>query len=266
MAVTIDWGTKVIMVLKEDLTLVQSTPTVIYNMDLNWFRLQLKDLEDSEAGMCFPNTHNHNTEVVLSGLTYARVIEIINGYTVTFEDDQYAVNLVGANSNVADMVNVNQVSVRSSNSAGMVVVSTGSGLSIDEHNQLMNLPDASNIENVVLDAKTSDHDITGSVGKALIDASLAGNPWSADLTSNNDVGTFGEFIQTLLTAESKGELSTIPDVDATLAEQIQFLYQYFRNKRTVSNTQEKMYMEDGSLIGTSTLGDDGTTFTRNKIE
>jgi hypothetical protein len=57
--------------------------------------------------------------VSLGGLTYARVIEIINGYTITFEDGQYAVNLVGANSNVGDCVNVNQVSVRSANSAGL---------------------------------------------------------------------------------------------------------------------------------------------------
>jgi hypothetical protein len=48
------------------------------------------------------------------------VIEIINDYTVTFEDGQYAVNLVGANSNIADRVNVNQVSVRAANSAGLV--------------------------------------------------------------------------------------------------------------------------------------------------
>jgi hypothetical protein len=44
---------------------------------------------------------------------------MINNYTVTFEDGQYAVNLVGANSNIADVVNVNQVSVRSANSAGL---------------------------------------------------------------------------------------------------------------------------------------------------
>jgi len=50
----------------------------------------------------------------------ARVVEIINDYTITFEDGQYAVNLVGANSNVADRVNVNQVSVRASNSAGLI--------------------------------------------------------------------------------------------------------------------------------------------------
>jgi hypothetical protein len=47
-------------------------------------------------------------------------VVIVNGYTITYEDGQYAVNLVGANSNVADNVNVNQVSVRSANSAGLV--------------------------------------------------------------------------------------------------------------------------------------------------
>lgn len=118
MAITIDWNTKVISVPKSDLTLVQSNPTEIRELNLNWFRLQLKAIEDDE-GMPFLDTHRHNTEVSIAGLTLARVIEIINGYTVTFEDGQYAVNLVGANSNVGDVVNVNQVSVRSFNSAGM---------------------------------------------------------------------------------------------------------------------------------------------------
>jgi len=120
MAITIDWSTRVISVPKADLVLVQSTPVEIREMNLNWFRMQLKDLEDNADGMVNPDTHRHNTEVTLGGLTYARIIEIINGYTVTFSDGQYAVNLVGANSNVADVVNVNQVSVRSANSAGMV--------------------------------------------------------------------------------------------------------------------------------------------------
>ena len=120
MAISIDWNARIIFVPKADLTLVQSSPTEIREMDLNWFRLQLKDLEDSEEGITFPDTHRHNTEVTLGGLTFARVIEIINDYTVTFEDGQYAVNLVGANSNVGDVVNVNQVSVRSQNSAGLI--------------------------------------------------------------------------------------------------------------------------------------------------
>jgi hypothetical protein len=120
MAITIDWGTRIIYIPRNDLTLIQSSPVEIRELNLNWFRLQLKDLEDSEEGMAFPDTHRHNTEVYLGGLTFARVIEIINNYSLLFEDGQYAVNLVGANSNVGDRVNVNQVSVRSANSAGLI--------------------------------------------------------------------------------------------------------------------------------------------------
>jgi len=120
MAVSIDWKTFVIYVPKDDLTLVQSSPTEIREMDLNWFRLELKALEAGAPGMPFTKTHEHFPEVQLGGLTFARVIEILDPYTVTFEDGQYAVNLVGANSNVGDVVNVNQVSVRSNNSAGLI--------------------------------------------------------------------------------------------------------------------------------------------------
>lgn len=120
--VSIDWGTRTIHVPKSYLQLVQSIPTEIYNMDLNQFRLSLRDLEDSDNGMAYLRTHNHNTTVVLSGITYARIVEIINGYTVTFEEGQYAVNLIGANSNVSDVTNVNSVSVRPNNSAGLVIV------------------------------------------------------------------------------------------------------------------------------------------------
>lgn len=139
MAITINWATKVINVPKADLTLIQSNPTEIREMDVDWFRLQLKDIEDNVEGQPFTDTHRHNTEVTLGGLTLARVVEILAPYTITFEDGQYAVNLVGANNNVADRTNVNQVSVRTNNSAGMITttVNSGSGLSTEEHDQLM---------------------------------------------------------------------------------------------------------------------------------
>lgn len=119
MAVTIDWPSQIIHVPRADLLLVQSVPTEIRQMNLDNFRLALKSLEDDEEGIPWPTTHNHSSPVTVGGVTLARVVEIINGYTVTFEDGQYAVNLVGANSNVGDVVNVNQVSVRSANSAGL---------------------------------------------------------------------------------------------------------------------------------------------------
>ena len=118
--VTIDWANRIIFIPKFVSTQVQTVPFEVRTLDLNEFRLALKDLEDSDAGIVYPTTHNHNSPVTVGGVTLARVLELINNYTVTFENGQYAINLTGANSNVADRVNVNQVSVRAANSAGLI--------------------------------------------------------------------------------------------------------------------------------------------------
>jgi hypothetical protein len=120
MSVSIAWATKVISVPKSYLSLIQASPTEIRELDLDAFRLDLKALEDNEDGIVYDQTHEHTAPVDVGGVTLARVVELINGYTVTFEDGQYAVNISGGNSNVGDNVNVNQVSVRSFNSAGLI--------------------------------------------------------------------------------------------------------------------------------------------------
>ena len=51
----------------------------------------------------------------------------------------------------------------------------------------------------VWDTVLADYQNVGSTGKALNDAGSAGNPWSADLASNNTVGTFGYLVQKLIT-------------------------------------------------------------------
>ena len=117
--ITVNWGIKEIFVPKSEMILVQSTPIKIYQLNLNDFRKALNDAEDAEDGIIFLDTHDHVQPISVGGVDLARVVSIINDYTITFEDGQYAVNLVGANSNVGDRVNVNQVSVRSANSAGL---------------------------------------------------------------------------------------------------------------------------------------------------
>ena len=119
MAITINWSTKVITVPQADLTFLGGTD---YELDTDAFRLTLKDLEDDADGMPFLDTHRHNTEVTIGGVTYARTLEIINGYTVTFEDGSYSVNLVGSNNNIQDVANLNSVSIRSGNAGGLIVV------------------------------------------------------------------------------------------------------------------------------------------------
>lgn len=132
MSISIDWFTRVIFVPKDYLT-PTSSPT-IFNMDTNDFRLQLKDLESSVDGISYPDTNQHNTEVPLGGIIYARVIEIINDYTITFENGFYAVNLYGSNNNIGDVVNLNFVSVRTNNSAGLIVdPSVSQSLDYGEH-------------------------------------------------------------------------------------------------------------------------------------
>lgn len=128
--ISVDWSTKVISIPKADLTLIQSLPVEIRELNLNDFHLEMRGLEDDETGIPFLKTHNHAAPVDVGGVTLARVVEIINGYTVTFEDGQYAVNVKGGNSNLGDNVNVNQVSVRSFNSAGLV---TSAGIEAIEY-------------------------------------------------------------------------------------------------------------------------------------
>ncbi len=62
------------------------------------------------------------------------------------------------------------------------------------------------------------------------------------------------------------ELSAIPTTTGTLRQKLNFLFEYFRNKRTVTASTETLFKEDASTsLGTSTISDDGTTFTHNEL-
>ena len=122
MAISIDWGTKVITVPQADLTFVGGS---LYDFDTDQFRKDLKALEAGEDGMAFLDTHEHTAPKTLSGITFARFVEIINGYTVTFQDGQYRVRFVGSNNNISDVANLNQVSLLPQNSAGLIVTASG---------------------------------------------------------------------------------------------------------------------------------------------
>lgn len=124
MALSINWVTKVITVPQADLGIVSAG---LYELNVETFRLALKDIEDGEEGMSFPDTHRRNAPVTLAGVTYAQTFEIINGYTVTFQSTgtPYRVRVVGGNHNIGDVQNVNDVSLIIGNSAGLVAVNTG---------------------------------------------------------------------------------------------------------------------------------------------
>lgn len=133
MAITVDPLTFIINIPQADLTLVSGT---IYELDTDWFRLELKAWEAGgnglSEGITFQKTHDHNTEVTIAGVVYARAIEILVPYSIEFQDAQYTVILKGSNNNIFDVENgilvQNQVQIISTNSAGLVVVDTGSGI------------------------------------------------------------------------------------------------------------------------------------------
>lgn len=154
--ISIDWGTRIIFVPQSYLTFISG---IIYEMDVEQFRRDLKDLEDSEEGMNFPATHQRNAPTVLSGVTYAQTFEIINGYTVTFEDigSHYTVTFTGANHNIADVTNFDAVNLVIGNSAGLIEVATGAG------------PSAQDIADAVWDELKGGHVITNSYGKIVQD-------------------------------------------------------------------------------------------------
>jgi hypothetical protein len=132
---TVDWATKVITVPQSDLSFVSGT---LYDLDTNQLRLDLKSIEDSEDGMPFERITTHATEVTVAGVTYARTIEIINGYSLFFEDtgSDYQIRFQGSNNNFFDQENgilvpTPHVSYIPGNSAGLIVTST-SGLTPTE--------------------------------------------------------------------------------------------------------------------------------------
>jgi len=91
----------------------------VRQMNLTQFAQDIGDLQDNVEGAWAPTAYEYTAPVSVGGVQLAPVVVITEFYVVQFEDLQYAVNLVGANTNVQDQVVVNQVSIRPSNSAGL---------------------------------------------------------------------------------------------------------------------------------------------------
>jgi len=67
-------------------------------------------------------------------------------------------------------------------------------------------------------------------------------------------------------AAANTELAAIPTTTSGWGTMVQFLFEYFRNKREEVAATETLYKEDASTpLGTRTLSDDGTTFTRGEM-
>ena len=144
MSYTVDWIAKVITIPVGDLTLVSGTH---YRLNMYDFLTECRRLEaEFTEGLWAPQIVAHeNTKFGFAGADYAPFDDIINGYTVEFGAGPTRVDLVGSNNNLVDILIPTGVAVVPSNSAGLQLVSIGSGLSTEEHDQLMSMPDVAEI-------------------------------------------------------------------------------------------------------------------------
>lgn len=122
MALTLNPATREIFIPQADLTFVSGDT---YDLDTDQFRKDVMDLLASEAYIWLPDAYTHNGEVTIVGTTFARTLEFINGFNITFENLVYSVRLQGSNNNIFDVDNgilnpSGNVTVISNNSAGLI--------------------------------------------------------------------------------------------------------------------------------------------------
>lgn len=133
MAISINPMTFVITIPKADTTYDSTNGLTGYEVrtyDEYDFMRELGEYTDNSAnGITLLKTHTHETESTIAGVTYARKFQVLAPYTITFEDGAYQVLLNGGtNNNIIDVLNPNNVSIIPANSAGLQVVTQGSGV------------------------------------------------------------------------------------------------------------------------------------------
>ena len=100
---------------------------------------------------------------------------------------------------------------------------------------------------------TSDYAILG----------ITGNAVSLEAQAKADVNAE---VDDVISIDINTELTSVPTTASTLRQHLQFLFTYFRNRKTVTSAVETLYREDAATpLGTSALTDDGTTFTKGEM-
>ena len=141
-----------IIIPQADLTLISAGPPALYELDTDAFWEELKAWEASEEGIVFGDAQRHNSEYTVGGITYAQSVEILNStiipglvdeYEIFFSPDtQYSVRLANSNNNLFDLQNGilanTTTQVIPNNSAGLQIVTTGSGVTQQDKDDIEN--------------------------------------------------------------------------------------------------------------------------------
>ncbi|RLA01023.1 MAG: hypothetical protein DRQ42_04170 [Gammaproteobacteria bacterium] len=140
------------------------------------FLTELRRLEwDPTQGLWAPAIVDHsNQRLDFAGANYAGFDELINGYTIQITGVATRVDLLGSNNNIVDVLIPTGVSVVPSNSAGLQIVSTGSGLDSEQDNKLTYINER------------LDGDITKPNTYADDGSQITNGDWSLDKTDNGN--------------------------------------------------------------------------------
>ena len=69
-----------------------------------------------------------------------------------------------------------------------------------------------------------------------------------------------------LTVDTRAELAAVPAANAPIVDKLNFIFMMLRNKITQTSTTKLLKADDGTTtVGTSTVSDDGTTFTQGEM-
>ena len=137
MAYSANWITKVVTVPVSDLILVSGTR---YQLSMIAFLIEIRRLESEfTEGLWADQIIDHsNTRVDFAGVDYAPFDEIINGYTIEIGVGPTRVDLIGSNNNLIDVLIPTGVAVVPSNSAGLISVTSGSGVTAQDKIDIIN--------------------------------------------------------------------------------------------------------------------------------
>ncbi len=106
-------------------------------------------------------------------------------------------------------------------------------------------------------------------GNATADATLASNIGNLDaaISSLNNISTaqVNAEVADVLKTDTITELTGVPSATPTFEDAIMFLYMALRNRNTASSSQRTIQNDAGATIGTATLTDSGSVFTKNEF-
>ena len=248
--ISINWLTKVIYIPQSYVTFVSGSR---YTLDIEKLRNDLKNLEDTDEGMPYPDTHARNKPVTLSGVVYAQTFEILPPYTISFENTgtPYVVVAEGANHNIGDVTNFDGgMSLVVGNSGGLIVntVNIGGGVGT-----------VAEVADAVWNAVAASFNTAGTTGNKLNSAGAAGDPWAVDISGYNTTNTAGKFVKDIKLQTSVIEtgvttlqtsVDTLPaDIRTELEPELTHLMSLENQTSGLTPTQATMILEMYELLG-----------------